>query len=195
MEERLASIISFHGHFCPGIAVGYRASLLAMTKLGLSGNISNTHVAVIENEVCGIDAVQMITGCTVGNDGLIIENQGKQAYSLISKKDGKGVRVLLTADLWNHEEPLTLHRLVKLGRASTEEKARFFALREQRARELIAFTDEELFAVTPVTREIASGVRLFPTHSCSHCQEKVMEPYLKISHGQFLCPSCYKLLN
>ena len=30
----------FHGHKCPGLAIGYRAAVLAMEKLGLSDYIA-----------------------------------------------------------------------------------------------------------------------------------------------------------
>ena len=93
--------VAFHGHICPGLAVGYKASIYGLKLLGLEGkNISTTHYAVVENDVCGLDGVQIVTGCTIGNDSLIINNLGKKAFSFVDKNTGDGVRVVLNVPLW-----------------------------------------------------------------------------------------------
>jgi len=50
-------------------------------------------VAITENNACGVDALQYISGCTFGKGNLIFKDYGKQAYTLYSRKTGQGVRV------------------------------------------------------------------------------------------------------
>lgn len=82
----------FHGHKCPGLAIGYRAAVLAMEKLGLSeGSQDEELVCISENDACGVDAIQVITGCTAGKGNLIFHMTGKEAYSFYCRKSGKSI--------------------------------------------------------------------------------------------------------
>ena len=58
--------VEFHGHECPGLAIGFRASEIAMERMGLSFSEDEEIVCITENNACGVDAVQWITSCTVG---------------------------------------------------------------------------------------------------------------------------------
>ena len=60
-------IIQFHGHECPGLAMGYRMATAAMTRLDSIRAEDEEIVAIVENDACGVDALQCITGCTFGN--------------------------------------------------------------------------------------------------------------------------------
>ena len=66
IPEELQPLIAFHGHFCPGILIGWRAAKLAMKLLGTSRDKEEEMVAITENDACGVDAVQFILGCTFG---------------------------------------------------------------------------------------------------------------------------------
>lgn len=183
--------VAFHGHVCPGIAVGFRASTFVLELLGCSGKlIGDSHYAVIENDVCGVDGVQLITGCTLGNDSLIIENQGKFAFAWVEKNSGKGLRILLKAPLWLSTEPLELHHKVKLGTATPEEKQRFIAFRTKRGQELMELSNEELFDVKEIVRKIPGKPRLHVFVTCSKCQEPLMSPFAQTADNQIICPAC-----
>ena len=133
--------------------MGYRASMLALKLLGLEGkNISSTHTVIVENDVCGVDGVQFVTGCTVGNSGLIIDNQGRQAFNFVSKS-GRGIRIALKYPLWGSNYPIELHQKVKTGTASEAEKTEFFPA--QRAASLYQL-DEELFKVSEIELHLPS---------------------------------------
>ena len=192
-HEDWETSVKFHGHICPGIAVGHRACWYARKLLNLSSpSLASEYVVVAENDLCGVDAVQINTGCTVGNDGLIIDLQGKQAFSFIQKKTGKGVRIVLEAPLWDSNNPIELHHKVKLGTASPEEAQEFFRLRKQRGEELLKLTDEELFNTDFIEQKIPGKPRLHPVVRCSRCDEQVMLPWAEKHGEQTLCPSCRK---
>jgi formylmethanofuran dehydrogenase subunit E len=187
--------VVFHGHICPGIVVGFRASMYVLELLGCSGKrIGESHLAIIENDVCGVDGVQLITGCTLGNDSLIIENQGKFAFAWVDKKTGEGFRLLLQVPLWKSNEPLELHHKVKLGTATTEEKMKFIALRELRGLELLELADDDLFQVAPIVRKFPGKPRLHPFVKCARCNESCMEPWAQAVNNEIVCLECAKTL-
>ena len=87
-------IISFHGHSCPGLAIGYRMATAAMEELALLRAEDEEIVAIVENDACGVDALQCITGCTFGKGNLIFHDYGKSVFTLYARSSGKGIRVL-----------------------------------------------------------------------------------------------------
>jgi formylmethanofuran dehydrogenase subunit E len=91
----LAQVIAFHGHYCPGVTIGYRAALIAMRELGVERAQDEELVAICETDACGVDAVQVITGCTLGKGNLILRDWGKQVFTFGRRSDGKMLRVAL----------------------------------------------------------------------------------------------------
>ena len=54
----------FHGHICPGLIIGYQAAVLAKELLEQKRDVDEELVAVVENDACGVDAIQWLLGCT-----------------------------------------------------------------------------------------------------------------------------------
>lgn len=184
--------VKFHGHVCPGVAVGFRASIYALKLLDLTGNISESYYAVAENDVCGLDGVQIVTGCTIGNDSLIIDNQGKKAFSFVHKKTGDGIRVLLKVPLWgDYNEAVELHHKVKKGETTSQEKERFFTLRGKRGLELLDYPDKALFSFSKINLKIPSKPRLHNFVTCAICQEPTMLPWIKRKDDLEVCSKCF----
>lgn len=190
-EKLFEDVVKFHGHICPGISFGYRATLLALRLMGFQGkNIGQTHTVISENDVCGVDAIQFVSGCTIGNDSLLINNVGKQAYSFVNKKNGEGYRIMLKVPLWKTAEPLHLHELVKTGVATDKEKEEFIAARTARGKELMEIPDDELLVAKKVKVKLPKKARLTPEVTCSVCHEKVMSAYIETLNGEPICLSC-----
>lgn len=66
--------VEFHGHVCPGLAIGYRAAELGIEALACGRDTDEELVAIVENDACGVDAVQVVTGCTLGKGNLILKD-------------------------------------------------------------------------------------------------------------------------
>ena len=90
--------VAFHGHRCPGLALGYRAAVLGMTTLGPRRSEDEEIVTVVENDACGVDGVQVVTGCTFGKGNLIFHDYGKHVYTFINRTTGDAVRIVTRAD-------------------------------------------------------------------------------------------------
>ena len=87
-------IVRFHGHECPGLAIGYRMAIAAIDGLKSIRSEDEELVAIVENDACGVDALQCVTGCTFGKGNLLFRDYGKQVYTIYSRSTRSGVRVL-----------------------------------------------------------------------------------------------------
>src|SRR5512142_1422997 len=91
--DDLREAIQFHGHLCPGLALGYRVAKAALRELGADRPQDEELVAVVENDSCAADAVQFITGCTFGKGNFIFRDYGKHVYTIYNRRTGKCVRI------------------------------------------------------------------------------------------------------
>ncbi len=87
--------VKFHGHICPGLAIGYYASHVAMCWLAEERSPDDEVYAIIESTGCGADAVQAITGCTIGKGNLVVNDNGKQVYIFGIRGSQKAIRIAL----------------------------------------------------------------------------------------------------
>src|SRR5512147_320750 len=92
-SDDLRDAIQFHGHLCPGLALGYRVAKAALRELGADRPQDEELVAVVENDSCAADAIQFITGCTFGKGNLIFRDYGKHVYTIFNRRSGRGVRI------------------------------------------------------------------------------------------------------
>ena len=87
--------VTFHGHECGGLTIGYKASLYAIELLKLEFSADEQVVCIAENDACGVDAVQVMLGCSIGKGNLLFHMRGKQAFSFYNRKTGASVRLVL----------------------------------------------------------------------------------------------------
>ncbi|TDA63796.1 MAG: formylmethanofuran dehydrogenase [Clostridia bacterium] len=168
--------VEFHGHACPGLAMGFRAAWAGLERLGIDRSRDEELVAMVENEACGVDAVQVLTGCTFGKGNLYLRDWGKQVFTFARRCDGRGVRVAV--------------KYGAAGPAGSRPRQASPEEREARIRHLREIPVEELFDVREVEVALPQGARVFPTVQCSACGEGVMEPRAALKDGQVVCPAC-----
>ncbi len=64
-QESVERVQQFHGHMCPGLAMGIRAAEIALERIGPHAGDEEV-VAIVETDMCGVDGIQVLTGCTFG---------------------------------------------------------------------------------------------------------------------------------
>ena len=57
-RDDLRDTIQFHGHLCPGLALGYRVAKAALRELKVNRPQDEELVAIVETDSCAADAVQ-----------------------------------------------------------------------------------------------------------------------------------------
>jgi formylmethanofuran dehydrogenase subunit E len=100
-KDLIDAAIRFHGHMCPGLAIGIRAAEIGLREIGRDGD--EEIVAVVETDMCGVDAIQYLTGCTFGKGNLIHLDYGKNAFSFYRRADGKSLRVVAKPSILGKE--------------------------------------------------------------------------------------------
>jgi formylmethanofuran dehydrogenase subunit E len=157
--------LAFHGHECGGLLIGFKASLYAIELLGIEFSHDEQLVCISENDACGVDAIQVILGCSVGKGNLLIHIKGKQAYSFYNRSTGKSVR-------------LVLRDTTRKDGASKLEYMKDMPPRE-------------LFDVKEVKETLPESAHIFASYPCSICGEMTAEHMLRLSGDQKICPDCY----
>ena len=184
--------MEFHGHMCPGVAMGAQAASIALREIGPHSKDEEI-VAVVETDMCGVDAIQFLTGCTFGKGNLIHRDWGKNAYTFFRRADGRAIRISGRPGAWRRDpEHQDLFALVRAGTATEEEKRRFAELHEQLSLRLLEVSPEELFDIRDVDAVPPSLARVHASVPCQRCGEEVMETRIRRFGGQELCQPCFE---
>lgn len=185
-------VVAFHGHSCPGLALGYRAGLRALKELGLEGgSIDEEIVAIVENDSCAVDAIQVLTGCTFGKGNLIFKDYGKQVYTIVKRPSGEGVRISIdyTPPGETEEEKNAWKRYMQGERS--EEVLKIVHYRKARKLEtILSASDEELMKLKKVRVDLPHEARIYKSVRCEVCGEKMAEPKARLKDGKIVCIPC-----
>ena len=191
IPEDLKPVVAFHGHICPGLIIGYRAAKLAAKELELHRDKDEELVAVVENDACGVDAIQSMLGCSVGKGNLIFRDQGKQAFTIFRRDNGKAVRLVFQGQAGaSSPEGMALRKKVMTGAATADEQALFEVQKTERMRQMLTAPDAELFSVKAPTFALPERARIFDSYACESCGEVTMEPRLRLVDGKKVCLVC-----
>lgn len=175
VPEDLLAAAEFHGHLCPGLAIGYRATKAAMERMGIARASDEELVCVVENDSCSADAVQFLAGCTFGKGNLIFRDHGKQAFTFASRsRPGRAVRVSLKAGAF-------------LPAGGDVDPAR---RREQAIERLVSAPLEEVFRVDEIDFTLPQEAVIYPSVPCENCGEPTMQTRLVEVEGRRLCIPC-----
>jgi formylmethanofuran dehydrogenase subunit E len=192
-SRKLAAIIQFHGHFCPGLAIGIRAVELALREIG-PHSADEEVVAIVETDMCAVDAIQFMTGCTFGKGNLIHLDYGKNAFTFIRRSDGKAIRLVARPQnrVEVNQPGRELSVPVRGSQASSNEPKRLQAMQQQRGQEILTLPLEALFDVKAVVPRIPDKARVRDSIRCEACGEMVMETRIRLMGGRKLCIPCFE---
>ena len=191
-EQTLERVIDFHGHLCPGLAMGVQAAQIALREIGPHAKDEEV-VAVVETDMCGVDAIQFLTGCTFGKGNLIHSDWGKNVYTFYRRSDGRAVRVAGRPDAWQRNpEHQELFAKVRTKQATPEERARFQELHESESRRVLKLDPEQLYEFREVSGPPPRRARIHATVVCARCGEDAMETRIRRLDGRDLCAPCFE---
>jgi formylmethanofuran dehydrogenase subunit E len=195
-EEMVQKTVAFHGHMCPGLAIGIRVAEVALRDIGPHAHDEEV-VAVVETDMCGVDAIQSLTGCTFGKGNLIHLDYGKNAFTFYRRSDGKGIRIVTRPDGFGEPDPEWEALREKLGDAdlTPEERERFWELHAARSRQILEIPLNELFELQEPHRDLPHRARVMDSVACEGCSEQVMETRTRRFEGKTLCIPCFHQLE
>ncbi|MDX1776892.1 MAG: FmdE family protein [Desulfobulbales bacterium] len=182
--------VIFHGHACPGLAIGYRVASLALKELALRARDEEL-VAVVENNSCAVDAIQLLCGCTFGKGNLIFKDYGKQVYTFIRRPHPEAIRIAVK---WEPgpEDPYSeeIWQRYAAGDRSAEVTSVVQDRKARKMQALLEADDSDLFAVKRIAVAMPEPAKIYKSFACESCGEKVMEPRLRRVMGKQVCIPC-----
>jgi formylmethanofuran dehydrogenase subunit E len=159
--------VEFHGHACPGLAIGFKAVEAVKEKMGVTFSWDEELVCVTENDACGVDAVQVLTGCSFGKGNLIYRDTGKQAFSFFNRKNGESLRMI-----------------VKPFREEMD--------REKRQEYILNAPVDEIFDFKKPFFDLPEPAIIFTSIVCESCGESAAEHKMRLQDGKKVCLDCFK---
>lgn len=188
-------VTRFHGHACPGLALGYRVGLRAIKEMNLS-DISGDEeiVAIVENDSCAVDAIQVMTSCTFGKGNLIFRDHGKQVYTFAKRPSGEAVRIAIDFNPPEEtEEERMFWRRYMEGDRSEEVLKVVHNRKAKKIEAILNASEDELMKVSRVMIQLPAEARIYPSVRCEVCGEKVAEPKARIKDGKIVCIPCFEV--
>jgi len=179
LEELVQESAATHGHHCASQVLGVRLAMAGCRELGIDEPRGcNKLLVYVEIDRCAADAVQAITGCTLGKRTLKFLDYGKMASTFVNLETGKAVRVLVKDDA---RLRVPQYSPDTLDPREAQEKA--YAL----------MPEDLIFAIQPVVLDTPAEnlpgfqcARVF----CDRCGEGIdFQREVKL-HGQTLCVPC-----
>jgi len=180
-ESLLEESVKVHGHLCAGQVLGVRMTMLGLREIGIKdpkGADRKQIIVFVEMDRCATDAVQSVTGCSLGRRTMKFMDFGKMATTFLNLSTGKAVRILAREDSRRKAKELFPHHDDKY--AGQLEAYRIMS-------------DDDLFEVMPVQvtlRPEDMPGRPLSRVACGACGEHVQDGREVRREQAVLCKAC-----
>ena len=180
-DALLKESVKIHGHICPGQVLGVRMAMNGLDRVGIRdprGADRKKLYLFVEIDRCATDALQSVTGCTLGKRSMRFMDYGKMAATFVNLSTDRAVRVFAKEE------------------ARDKAKGYFPEIKDKYQCQLESYkvmSDEELFLMDNVTVSIAPEDMPGRPHGrvmCTMCDEYVQDKREVTKNGQHLCRAC-----
>lgn len=190
----LSNIVHYHGHLCPELAIGYRVGLVAQQELGLSREKAHSFFILAENMTSAIDALQFMTGCTVGNQNFFAYDLGKHVYYFGPVQSGdepqEVLRVALINPVLNLNNKKEVERKIVTAQVTAAELEDYQRAIDEAVQLILDLPEEKLFAKSRVFMRVPPRNSYRSYISCSRCGEVVAAEKSIPRADALLCRVC-----
>lgn len=190
--KEFKDVVKFHGHACPGLALGYRVAKYVLKEFSKRASDEEI-VAIVENNSCAVDAIQIILGCTFGKGNLIFKDYGKQVYTFIKRNTGNAIRISID---WTSppesEKEKEMWKRYSDGEQTKEVLKFVHNMKSKKIKIILNAKDNELLKIKKFKMKAPLEAKIYPSIRCSICKEKVMEPKARIKNGSIVCIPCFE---
>ncbi len=180
-DDLLDEATRIHGHVCAGQVIGVRMCMLALSYLNIhdpKGADRKKLYVFVEIDRCATDAIQTVTGCTLGKRSMKWVDHGVMAATFVNLDSKEAVRVT------------ALEESRELSKKYCSD------VFDKYARQLEAYKvmpEEELFRVEAVRVDIPEEDlpgRPLKRVRCEKCLDWVQDKRDVSVDGKILCRSC-----
>jgi len=169
LSELMKKATLFHGHICPGVAIGVLVAKYAIEN-GFEHSSDEELVAVVETDNCSVDAIQALLGTTFGKGNLIHRDYGKNNFTIFSRKAKKGVRLSLKNTIFDKKK------------VSRDEKVKI----------LLDSNFEDIFDIEEVEYNPPPKAQIEESILCDICKESTMSSRIIDYQENKMCIPCYQ---
>ncbi|MHA1758596.1 MAG: FmdE family protein [Promethearchaeota archaeon] len=163
---------TFHGHVCPGLAIGILVAKYILDR-GNEFSVDEELVAIVENDNCSADALQALLGTTFGKGNLIFHDYGKNNYTIFNRTKKIGIRLSLKPTSFGDRE----------------------LSREERIKKILNSKPEDLFKIEEIEYKPPKEAEIHKSIICDMCGEPTMSTRIKKVEDKNYCIPCYKKIK
>jgi formylmethanofuran dehydrogenase subunit E len=194
-ENLLNESVKIHGHLCPGQILGVRMSLLGLKKIGIKdpkGRDKKNLMVFVEIDRCATDAIQSVTGCSIGKRTLKFLDYGKMAATFVDLKTGN----VGTTCLPDRQARFRAVRILAKDESKDRAKNYFPEIADKYQCQTAAYkimSDDELFKWEDVKVEIPEQDmpgRPIKRVRCDKCGEHIQDMREVCLDDKVLCKAC-----
>ena len=185
-----------HGHLCNYLSYGVIAGYVAVRELGVKSTGMEMVIAIVETNNCFSDGIQMVTGCSFGNNALIYRDFGKTAVT-VAKRDGTAMRIALDPDFEDSRDKdypeayeLWDKIVTRREKAAPEEHKRMMKLFAKMSIGELNKPVDKMFTIKRTKITMPECAPIFASVRCSICGENVMETKARVKEGKPVCIDC-----
>lgn len=175
-------VIDFHGHTCPGVAIGFRVAQLAQRELGIKPAQDSELLVAAETRSCALDAFQVLNKATLGRGTLRIEEKGKHVYYFHYTGTGAILRIGVKGPVIEHTAPPQTF-------ASPRQKQNW-AL--ENVQYVLSTPEEDFCTLQKLEGSLEKPASSSQWGTCQSCQEAVRLTQAVETDGKILCADCSK---
>ncbi|MFX1313975.1 MAG: FmdE family protein [Promethearchaeota archaeon] len=169
VKDLMEKAVKFHGHICPGLAIGVIAAKYLLEN-GFKYSPNEEIVAVVENDNCSIDALQVLLGTTYGKGNLIHQDYGKLNYYFYNRTTKKAVKLAIKNMDFGDKKLSKMEKVQKILNSNPE----------------VIFNIDQIEFNPPELAEIEESVQ------CDICGELTMNSRLMFYENSTMCIPCYR---
>ncbi|MFX1327145.1 MAG: FmdE family protein [Promethearchaeota archaeon] len=171
-KELMEKAVRFHGHICPGLAIGVIAAKYVIGQ-GYNFSPNEELVVVAENDNCSVDAIQALLGTTFGKGNLVHNDFGKFNYYFYDRRTTKAIRLALKKTEFG-DKKLT---------------------RDERIQLILSSEPEDIFNIYEIEFNPPGLARIEESVPCEICGELVMNSRVLTYNNSEMCISCYRKMR
>jgi formylmethanofuran dehydrogenase subunit E len=190
----LKRIADFHGHLCPDLVIGARAVETALEYLQSKEEFQSNLFVIAHNQTSALDAIQYLTGCTLGNQRLKVNDWGKHRYQFISGATGRAVDVRMKPVHFHLEGTyFDLEEKVQQQGGTLYEVARMQGIISKWVQWLISMSAEALFTLEETACELPAVEVCSKYVQCSRCGDLVQRRKAVSTGIDLVCGPCSQM--
>lgn len=180
-EDLLEVSTRIHGHICAGQVIGVRMAMEGLGRVGIDdpkGKDRKKTYVLVEIDRCATDAIQSVTGCSLGKRSMRWVDHGVMAATFVNLETNKAVRVTAreeSRELSKKYAPQTVDKYQR----------QLDAYKVMPLDELFSFQDVEV-----TLKECEMPGRPMRRVECEECGDWVQDCRDIVRDGRILCRGC-----